>query len=415
MLRKLSLSGLSFLIALAMLCGGAHAAEKILLNDTWADADRTNTNLPTDSPTWIGQSAGNGSNSVTAGSLNFVVPTNSMKVWEYFTSDQSAPDGNQPHNSVTHLNVGDTLTATVTFTLTGTTSTSTSRNFRFGLFNDPTDARVLSNANSDAGNSGTVTTNPWTDALGYNMWFAISTGTVTNFQLGKRTAANSSLLGSTGAYTVQSGGSPFSFVDATSYSAQMSVKIISNTQSEVTGTLLQGETVLSTSTKVDAGVTFATVNNVGSITVGDQIVSNKIYRDFDQLFFRNSDATQMTGLSFTNWKVALTTNPPPIVLGDADRDGTVGTDDIQALLKALVDLSAYKTRLNVASDEELKMLLDINGDNKVANSDIQPLLNMLATAGFGSVATVPEPSTSALIALGSLGLVLLRRRNARAA
>src|SRR5574337_709254 len=73
-----------------LVCSSSFGA--LLLNDTWADADRTNTNLPTDSPTWIGQSSGNGSNSVSAGSLNFTLPTNSLKVWEYFTSDNSAPD-----------------------------------------------------------------------------------------------------------------------------------------------------------------------------------------------------------------------------------------------------------------------------------------------------------------------------------
>src|SRR6476661_6684551 len=60
----------------------------LLLNDTWADADRTNTSLPNDSATWIGQSAGNGTTTVTAGALNFSPPpSNSLKAWEYFTSD----------------------------------------------------------------------------------------------------------------------------------------------------------------------------------------------------------------------------------------------------------------------------------------------------------------------------------------
>src|SRR5687768_7826795 len=71
------------------------ACGAVLLNDTWADADRSNTNLPTDSAVYIGQSAGNGSNSVTAGSLNFNLPTNSLKVWTYFTSNNSPPDANQ--------------------------------------------------------------------------------------------------------------------------------------------------------------------------------------------------------------------------------------------------------------------------------------------------------------------------------
>src|SRR5690349_7404725 len=87
--RKISYAALG--AAGALLCGSA-AQAAVLLNDTWADGNRNSTSLPTDSPTWIGQSTGNGSNSVSPGSLNFLLPTNSLKVWEYFTSDNSAPD-----------------------------------------------------------------------------------------------------------------------------------------------------------------------------------------------------------------------------------------------------------------------------------------------------------------------------------
>src|SRR5688572_9543044 len=97
------------------MCSTGYGA--VLLNDTWADGERASVNLPTNSPVWIGQTADNGSNSVSAGSLNFNVPTNSLKVWTYFTSDNSAPDGNQQHNAVTNLAVGDMLTAETSFRL----------------------------------------------------------------------------------------------------------------------------------------------------------------------------------------------------------------------------------------------------------------------------------------------------------
>ena len=96
-------------------------AQTTLLNDSWTDGDRTNANLPTDSPTWLGLSSGNTS-SVSPGALDFALSGNSIRAWEFFTSDHSAPDGNQPHNSVLHLNIGETLTTTLTFTLSGTTS-----------------------------------------------------------------------------------------------------------------------------------------------------------------------------------------------------------------------------------------------------------------------------------------------------
>jgi len=271
----------------------------LLLDDTWADGNRTSTNLPSDSPTWIGQSAANGSNSVSPGSLDFVLPTNSLKVWEYFTSDNSAPDGNQPHNSVTQLSVGDTLTASVTFELpAGALSPAgASKNFRIGLFHDPTDARVQADVNSDGGGGAA----PWTDALGYNIQLPLhGTSSGTNpLQIGKRTASNSSLMGSSGAYTfAPTGGTAFSLAANTSYTVQLLLDVVSATQLDVTASVLQGNTVLSTLTVTDAGSTFG-----GNAVVGALPGNNGIYTNFDQLFFRNSDNSQATQLSFTNWRV----------------------------------------------------------------------------------------------------------------
>jgi hypothetical protein len=76
----------TLLTGLSLLClapAAAHAT--VLLNDSFTDGDRTNTSLPTDSPVYIGQSTGNGSNSVSPGHLNFSLPTNSLKFWTYFT------------------------------------------------------------------------------------------------------------------------------------------------------------------------------------------------------------------------------------------------------------------------------------------------------------------------------------------
>src|SRR5581483_5667709 len=91
-------------VAGMMLAAGAHRANAtVLLNDTWADGTRTNTNLPTDSADYAGLTAGPPAATLTAapGKLAAVPGTSSYKLWTYFTSDLSAPDGNQPHNSVT--------------------------------------------------------------------------------------------------------------------------------------------------------------------------------------------------------------------------------------------------------------------------------------------------------------------------
>jgi hypothetical protein len=411
---RLRLQMRQILPALVLLSIGSVAAadDKILLNDTWADGDRTNTNLPTDSATWIGQSSGNGSNSVTPGALNFVVPTNSLKVWDYFTSDQTAPNGSAPHNSVTHLSVGDTLTATMTFTLTGTTAASTSKGFRFGLFFDQTDVRVQSNSNSDSGGA----TNPWTDATGYAVQFAINNSSSGGNPLliQKRTGSSvGSLLGDGSVYTnAQTGGTAFSFVDNTSYSARLALTVVSSTQLDVTASILQDANVLSTLTRSDTGTMFGTTSNVGSITINNQPVSNSIYRDFDQLFLRNSSNAEMAGLTFTNWKVTLSSNPPPITLGDANRDGVVDPSDVQSLLAALTDLNGYKTSHNVANDTDLKGLLDMDANGSITNADIQTLLGLFA--GTGSTVPVPEPASGALWILGStVALVLTRLRRCK--
>jgi len=281
-------------------------AGTILLNDTWADGNRTSTSLPSDSPTWIGQSAGNGSNSVSPGSLDFVLPTNSLKAWTYFTSDNSAPDTNQPHNAVTQLGVGDQMVAWTTFTPTGVTAANTSKGFRVGLFFDPTDARVESDTNSDAGGG----TSPWADAVGYGVQIPLNSSSSNSnpLSIGKRTSsANTSLLGSNSSYTLApTGGSAYSITSGNSYKLQLTLNVVSATQLDVTATLLQGTTVLATQTVSDLGSTFG-----GTAVIGALPGNNAIYTKFDQLFFRNSDNTQATGLSFTNWHVEVNSIPEP--------------------------------------------------------------------------------------------------------
>jgi hypothetical protein len=295
-----------FAAALAVIVpSAAHAA--VLLNDTFADGNRTSTSLPSDSAVYIGQSAGNGSNSVTPGHLNFVLPTNSLKIWTYFTSDQSAPDGNQPHNGVTTLGVGDTLVASTQFSMTGLTAT-TGKSFRFGLFFDPTDARVQSDVNSDGG-GGTA---PWTDALGYGIQLPLTTAANSSpFQIVKRTTSNSSLLGSGSAFTnAPTGGSAYSMADGTIYTLTMALTEISASDMQVTVTLSDPNGVLATQTVHDTGTAF------GGTAIGAGLLpgSQSIYTQFDQMFFRNSDATQATTLDFTNFRVDLTVAPEPASL-----------------------------------------------------------------------------------------------------
>jgi hypothetical protein len=298
----------------SLICATSDGA--VLLNDSWADADRTNTNLPTNSPVYIGQSEANGSNSVSAGSLNFNLPTNSLKVWTYFTSNNSAPDGNQPHNAVTSLAVGDMLTAEASFRLpTGASTTAgTGKNFRFGIFHDPTSARVQSDVNSDGGGTG----NPWSDALGYMIQLPLHGSSSGNnpLLLGKRTTSNSSLAGSSGAYTLApTGGTAYSLATNIVYTVQLMLSRVSASQVDVTANLKQGNTVLSTFTASDTGTAF------GGTAVGAGLLpgSQSPYTSFDHFFIRNSDSTQVDpqpngDLRFTNFRVDHKAIPEPTTM-----------------------------------------------------------------------------------------------------
>ena len=283
----------------------------VLLNDSWTDGDRTNTALPNDSATYVGVSTSDGGAlNVVPGALQNVMGTSSRKNWTYFTSNLSVPDGNLPHNAVTHLNVGDTLKASLTFTLpNGATSASTSKDFRFGLFTDPTDPRVQTDVNSDGGGG----TNPWQDETGYAVQMPLN-GTATNaspFQIVKRTVSNTSLLGSSGAFTnAPTGGAVYSNVANTSYTVSLAMNMVSASQVDVTATLMQGTTVLASQTVSDLGATFGGT----AVAAGGLPGSQSVYRDFDHLFFRMSSNSETSQIDFTNWKIELTSVPEPTSL-----------------------------------------------------------------------------------------------------
>jgi hypothetical protein len=312
--RRARAASLNFLfVALASLLACPACFGAVLLNDTWGDADRTNTSLPTNSAVYIGQSVDNGSNSVSAGSLNLNLPTNSLKLWTYFTSNGSAPDANQPHNAVTSLAVGDMLTAEASFRMpTGASTTAgTGKNFRFGIFHDPTDPRVQIDVNSDAGGAN----NPWTDALGYMVQLPLhgSSSGSNPLLIGKRTTSNSSLAGASGAYTLApTGGNSYALAPDTVYTVQLMLNRVSASQVDVTASVKQGNTVLSTLTASDTGTAFGGTAIGGGLLAGSQ----SVYTNFDHFFIRNSNSEQVNpqpngDLRFTNFRVDHKPIPEP--------------------------------------------------------------------------------------------------------
>jgi hypothetical protein len=157
-MRKLSV--------LLMVClMGTICSAGVLLNDTFADGVRTNTNLPTESALWASSAA---DVTTSVGSVAQTMVTSSRRLHTYFTSAGSVS-----------MNVGDKLITTIEFSPETALYSSTSRNFRLGLFHDATRCEA-----DGVGDSGT--SNAWVDA--------------STIQVGKRNSTTATLIGSTGAY-----------------------------------------------------------------------------------------------------------------------------------------------------------------------------------------------------------------------
>ena len=216
---------------------------------------------------------------VAAGVLSTRMGASSQRIWTYITDEKPVV-----------LQPGQTLVASVSFIPRGELTPTTSRNFRFGLFYDPSDPRVEADVNADSGGP----TAPWTDARGYAVQVLVSGSSfpVRPFDLGKRVNLQSrSLLGTSGDYEKDSGGSPASLEADKEYTVRLTIEMRSAQEVNLTSTLLDGSEELSSFSIRDDGSTFG---------------SDPPYDKFDQLLIRISDgATTAERFDFTNFKVEL--------------------------------------------------------------------------------------------------------------
>lgn len=161
----------------------------VIVDDTWADASRTNTPVSSSNTVWYSSTA----SSLLVGT-NFMLGTNitSARLWVgYFTEDPSSP--------VT-LSDGEMIKVTLVFTPTNVaewTGTGTQRGLRFGLFNFADGGtRLTSDSFSSSGGNGANVT-------GYmlNLSFYTNFSVDTPMQILVRTNLSSvNLIGTTSDY-----------------------------------------------------------------------------------------------------------------------------------------------------------------------------------------------------------------------
>src|ERR1700733_3379346 len=111
-----------FLILAAIAALATPSLAVVILDDTWADGNRSNTSLPTNAA-WY---ASNGSAlTATTGSMTLTLGSSAILAVSYFTTNAATP---------VQLSVGDTLLTTITFTFNGVAAENGSQGFRLGVF-----------------------------------------------------------------------------------------------------------------------------------------------------------------------------------------------------------------------------------------------------------------------------------------
>jgi hypothetical protein len=254
----------------------------MIVNDSWADGGRNNGADPLDTDWWTSTSSQ--AIEVSVGSLGLVSGTSGRGI-----------HGTYPLQQL--VNVGDTLTATYTFTTPSTVvaSPGSQAAFRIGLFDG--DPGLAADITASSGSPNPV----YNSLAGYMYDFDVNFATA-NIQFRERSVASGQMMAATADFTnLASGGSVYSFAANTSYTGVFS---ITRTASgvDMTGSLSQGSTLLST---------FTTSDNSG------------ITSSFDVLAFHvnsnvfGSSATPNTannGIDFSNIQIEFIPVPEPATL-----------------------------------------------------------------------------------------------------
>ena len=277
----------SIALVLAAICGCALSSHaQILVNDTWADGNRTSSGPDgggIDSPWYF---AGTGASlTATVGNLNAVIPAGSASWVSYFAPDAS------PVNLAA---AGDSLKISWNFTTGNIGSLNTSQNFRLALLDSPSGSIVSSDVAPASGiYSG-----------GYAMFMNMFTtlGNANPFQLKKRSNfASSDQLSTSGNWGTALGNGATTGTHGYDSAMAYSYTLM------LTRNALSGIDIVST-------MVGGTLNGSGTATVSATDATPGTFT-FDTFSIRpSSSSSTADALNFTQFKVEFTPAPEPSVL-----------------------------------------------------------------------------------------------------
>jgi pectate lyase len=274
-----------FLVVTAIIGIATPSRAVVILDDTWADGNRSNTSLPTNAA-WY---SSNGSAlTATTGSMTLALGSSAILAVSYFTTNAVTP---------VQLTVGDTLLMTITLTFNGVAAENSSQGFRLGVYHfgsNRVSADFSSNSSQGAGVLGY--------ALFQNMGAAFNNNTPMDI-FTRTNLTDTSLLGSTGDY-VSLGTGPGNtnnfggFANGTSYTLQYAFQ---RTASNV------------------MAVSVSWLNPTNGATLLTSVTDNNATNfSFDGIGFRPSEASEAASTTiFQEVKVEyIPGNTPPSITED---------------------------------------------------------------------------------------------------
>ena len=224
----------------ACLCSPIPAALSagVVVDDAWADGGRNNGADPFDTDWWT--STGSTSIEVGTGFLGLVTGTSGRGIHGTFPAQSLAS--------------GDTLIATYTFITPATVSAGSSTAFRVGLFDTTGKPGLAADLSASSGSPNPI----YNNLNGYMSDFDVN-GSATDVAIRERTnMASGQLMAATGDFTsLGTGGDPYSILPNTIYVGVLSVTL-TGSGLDITASLSQGSTLLTSHTVSDASPTATT-------------------------------------------------------------------------------------------------------------------------------------------------------------